>query len=526
MDVHTVRAEIKGWERDFRQKHGRDPSVDEIKAQPAIAAKYKLYKSLSKAASSSLPPKKAPVKVDAPLLTTNPFSPSKKRPAPPLVLARPNPFKTPTKPKARHTRRDVSPDPFLAHTSQPRELSPDPFPLIQPLTKQPDPPAVSSAVSRARKRLRGEPVSPSPVKEKRARVLHPVPSHSGLSPDRDPDPNHSFLDNTPVKPPPGRKSFKLLFDELPPAEQSRPRAPPTRTQSRAGNSAHPDFFATHSQSRAKLRTVSPTSDEPKPVASSSAQKRPAVPRAPVPRKNDLHSEIAPSKGYPTRPALPNSAKRPRPPADDSGEHARQSPSPSTPRNTFLNLPLLPPSPPPADTSKDRYDPKGKGKAKAKATFSRKKARVLQEATGADEDDEDEDTEDEPRVKVVEHAWHRRPSPDADADSDEWRPRPDAQPEAVPAASLETLSIDLPDELRRVLALDPDAVRADAQKEARVVRGLLYGRRGHYDAQRGGEVWGVGEVGEEALGDGEDRGGAGEEEDEWEGEGVPWEVGEL
>ncbi|KAL6310102.1 DNA replication and checkpoint protein-domain-containing protein [Sparassis latifolia] len=518
MDVHTVRAEIKGWERDFRQKHGRDPSVDEIKAQPAIAAKYKLYKSLSKAASSSLPPKKAPVKVDAPLLTTNPFSPSKKRPAAPLVLARPNPFKTPTKPKTRPTRRDASPDSFLAHTSQPRELSPDPFPLIQPLTKQPDPPAVSSAVSRARKRLRGEPVSPSPVKEKRARVLHPVPSHSGLSPDRDPDPNHSFLDNTPVKPPPGRKSFKLLFDELPPAEQSRPRAPPTRTQSRRDKPTHPDVFSTRSQSI--LRTVSPTSDESKPVASSSGlQKRPAVPRAPVPRKNDLHSEIAPSKGYPTRPALPNSAKRPRPPADDPEEHVGHSPSPSIPRNTFLNLPLLP----------HRYDPKGKGKAKAKATFSRKKARVLQEATGADEDDEDEDTEDEPRVKVVEHAWHRRPSPDADTDgdSDEWRPRPDAQPEAVPAASLETLSIDLPDELRRVLALDPDAVRADAQKEARVVRGLLYGRRDHYDAQRGGEVWGVGEVGEEALGDREDRGGAGEEEeDEWEGEGVPWEVGEL
>ena len=36
MDLAALRAEIKAWERDFRSKHGRDPSIQEIKDQPAI----------------------------------------------------------------------------------------------------------------------------------------------------------------------------------------------------------------------------------------------------------------------------------------------------------------------------------------------------------------------------------------------------------------------------------------------------------------------------------------------------------
>jgi hypothetical protein len=33
-----VRAEIKTWERDFASTHGRDPSVQDIRAQPSIGA--------------------------------------------------------------------------------------------------------------------------------------------------------------------------------------------------------------------------------------------------------------------------------------------------------------------------------------------------------------------------------------------------------------------------------------------------------------------------------------------------------
>lgn len=245
----------------------------------------------------------------------------------------------------------------------------------------------------------------------------------------------------------------------------------------------------------------------------------------------------------------NGSKRPRPSPDDApdteAEVTQPSTSATTPRNTFLNLPLLPPSPPPANSSKDRYDSKGKGKSKAKpkATFSRKKAKVLEEATAGDDGAEDEDDSgEEPSVKIVERPWSRHNSAaaanqaaagnDAEGDdSDDWLPHPPPIPasQTSPDADLETISVNLPESLHRILAFSPGEARKEARKERKVVTGLLYGRRGHYDPERGGEVWGVGEVDEESDGGGLEVGmGEGEatEEDEWEGEGVPWEVGEL
>jgi hypothetical protein len=82
----------------------------------------------------------------------------------------------------------------------------------------------------------------------------------------------------------------------------------------------------------------------------------------------------------------------------------------------------------------------------------------------------------------------------------------------------TFSVHLPDKFRRVLAISPS--RSQNHTEERVVRGLLYGDRvGHYDPSRGGDIWDAGETDEGALGDAE-------AEDDWEGEPVSWEVGEL
>lgn len=190
-DVVSLRTEIKAWERDFKSKFSRDPSIQDIKDQPAIADKYKLYKKLSKAAaatclsqtrrSSSQTPTTPPkstvhpshsriiykpreIEVVAPLPGFNPFSPVKNKgkqrdsPTASSFSTRkahlPNPFATPSKNiLSRHSRRE----------------SPDNFPEGQPhssigisLSSQ-LPPAPNTAVSRARKRLRGEPVSPSPI---------------------------------------------------------------------------------------------------------------------------------------------------------------------------------------------------------------------------------------------------------------------------------------------------------------------------------------------------------------------------
>jgi hypothetical protein len=89
----------------------------------------------------------------------------------------------------------------------------------------------------------------------------------------------------------------------------------------------------------------------------------------------------------------------------------------------------------------------------------------------------------------------------------------------------SVEIDLPDKLRSVLALRSSASKAQVSEEDQLVKGLLYGRRvTHYDPNKGGEIW---DVGEDDLGSlDEDRNRYADGEDEWESEPVPWEVGEL
>ncbi|KAF9777451.1 hypothetical protein BJ322DRAFT_1025748, partial [Thelephora terrestris] len=74
------------------------------------------------------------------------------------------------------------------------------------------------------------------------------------------------------------------------------------------------------------------------------------------------------------------------------------------------------------------------------------------------------------------------------------------------------------------------------RHARVVRAVRDGTRviGMFDPSRGGHIWGVGETEHEADADlgtedfqfGLEHGGTGDDYDDWEGEGVPWEVAEL
>ena len=78
--------------------------------------------------------------------------------------------------------------------------------------------------------------------------------------------------------------------------------------------------------------------------------------------------------------------------------------------------------------------------------------------------------------------------------------------------------DLREDLKRILALSPE--KRTEEEERKIANAVLYGRReGHYDA-KGFEVWDVGEMSEGAEGT------RGDGEDDWEGEPVPWEAGEL
>ncbi|KIM47822.1 hypothetical protein M413DRAFT_439502 [Hebeloma cylindrosporum] len=63
------------------------------------------------------------------------------------------------------------------------------------------------------------------------------------------------------------------------------------------------------------------------------------------------------------------------------------------------------------------------------------------------------------------------------------------------------------------------------EEDRLVKGLLYGRRmTHYDPMKGGEIWDVGEDHQLISEEGAQK--YTEDEEDWEGEPVPWEMGEL
>ena len=94
--------------------------------------------------------------------------------------------------------------------------------------------------------------------------------------------------------------------------------------------------------------------------------------------------------------------------------------------------------------------------------------------------------------------------------------------------LGTVEINLPDKLKDVLALSSDSRAHDTQEEL-LADQLLYGRRmSHYDAARGGEIWDIGDVsGDEQDGDiVKHRRHHLDEEDDWEAEPIPWEIGEL
>ena len=112
-------------------------------------------------------------------------------------------------------------------------------------------------------------------------------------------------------------------------------------------------------------------------------------------------------------------------------------------------------------------------------------------------------------------------------------------------------VNLRDEFRTILDLNANAApletaggginvrgKGEYARHARVVRAVRDGTRviGMFDPSRGGHIWGVGETEREVDADlgteilefglGHGREGGEDDYDDWEGEGVPWEVAEL
>ncbi|KAF8898939.1 hypothetical protein BD779DRAFT_1666694 [Infundibulicybe gibba] len=530
-ELANVRAQIKTWERNFKAENGRDPTIQDIKNQPAVAEKYKHYKTLSKAAAAggtpviassatvqpTTPPRSSARQYRAPLLLSttrvlettapltgfNPFSPQKnkgkQRASPPRSLqTRTNPFASPAKANPRDQMK--------------RNLSPDPFPQIQPLplivpNPAASPPTPVTAVSRARKRLRGEPVSPSPSKEKRRRVgshvLTPLPRvNLDAAPSSDDDiMADASVEDSPVKPPVGGKSFKLLFEE------NTAPIPSLELSARVG------LARTKSKANARLfgETLHLEKDLGR-VIGTGTQKR------------KREERVIQSLGGHTLGQIPDHTSTSG--QETTSPSSTTKPDPTCGVSVSTSSALLPPSPPAAGSS---YH------AKPVLKLQREKAKApLTGGDGSENGDESDEME-LSGVKLVDRLTTRS---DHIAEESELaldfdpilayslRGLPHGDQLAHPplpdlgAEDMETFEVKLPEKFRQMLALETDESKKRHAQEDRLVEGLIYGRRTtHYDPLKGGEIWDAGDAEDDIKRDIEG-------EDDWEGEPIPWEVGEL
>lgn len=161
--------------------------------------------------------------------------------------------------------------------------------------------------------------------------------------------------------------------------------------------------------------------------------------------------------------------------------------------------------------------------------------VSEDEDGSDEDAQMNGNKSRHTVRLFDRTTSRgrvRDGEDFDEDTYHFATRRPQDTEVVQTETSESIS--LPDTLLSILSLAPTS--SHSLQNEHVVEQLLYGaRRGNYDPSKGGEIWSVGELEEErdefALDSGLRASSRAtqkvyDDEDDWEGEGVPWEVGEL
>ncbi|KXN86775.1 hypothetical protein AN958_09656 [Leucoagaricus sp. SymC.cos] len=558
-DVASVRAEIKAWEHKFKETNGKEPTVADIKRQPAIAQKYKLYKKLSKtvttASSSDSRPSNPP---STPPRQTS----SASKPPPPKLLLSASRLVETTAPLAS----------FNPFSPQKKDKGKQKEAISTNLIKPPSNPFVSP-------RKRGEPVSPSPNKEKRRRVLSPsnqpfpklhlqistlgnISDTGGGDDDEDQednDPeggNSSFVDDSPMKPAANGKTFTFLFEET---------VRPTSTTELFGNDALTAKAQPNGQrQRSKLPSMDEDifSDDSK---SSKAMKKSSMKAGPSAKSQP--SALPKSRSKLSQTTLPfvsssSNGDRKRSPSETRPSNKRVKPeqergtndmsvdneagvtSPSEPPPTSA-LQLLPPSPNPnVSRQSGKSRPNGaRSSQSSKVATSRKKAKLQADNYGMVEDMENDDGSSSDgfnahnSVKLVHHSRGIRaalPTEEAISEVEDpilnyakrVQPRGQDDDDDTGTVDDEKVESTLPNELRRVLVLETLKSKRNEHEKEKIVKGLLSGRRIlHYDPRKGGEIWGAGEDERDDYAEDEDQ-GIDEGADEWEGDPVPWEVGEL
>jgi hypothetical protein len=476
---------------------------------------------------SLIPSRSGAVQPNGPLSAFNPFSPQKKprdkngrKEIDHSSLVTPSKLFGKTSSRARTRTRSLSPDLF-PHMNQ---IQPSSSPSSSVFSLNP-PQVPAGAVSRARKRLRGEPVSPSPNKDKRRRVIPTTaisfPRLNLNAADTDDEQHNtdtSFVDNSPLKAPFSGKSFSRLFEESATSLDNLPTVSKTQELSSFCIDDVPGPFM-HGAANSIRRT--------KEVL---GKRQPAKLDANQPCFIDLATNH-PSKSLTTvesgsisQAKVESNANRSstkRPFSDDE-------PPAIIPRT---RSPLLPPSPPLTNTLGRASAKPLKHKGNSKTNKGRKKMKIDEKPDSQDSDD----LEPTATLRIV-HRKTTRPLHEVE-DMDDFKLDSDPIigyarfPALHPSSPITdglhhgSIEIDLPDKLRSVLALRSSVSKAQVSEEDQLVKGLLYGRRvTHYDPNKGGEIW---DVGEDDLGGlDEDRNRYTDGEDEWECEPVPWEVGEL
>jgi len=436
------------------------------------------------------------------------------------VIAGPNPFRTPVKHKG----------------------TPSPDFLIPPIkTNEPYPFQETRGISKAEKRLRGDSVSPSPQpRNKRPRTealgdsdtAQPgVDFQSDANRKKSTSPTEgdsSFVDDSPVKQVVGR-TFQPLFQEnlahsqpsgsSSQANMSRGR-PFSRAKTMPGGlfgmikKGHDnDLFRNGEPSRAhatlKGKGRATEAGNGNNGMSKAKKKMIPGPRGLVPEKGDLFRDKSPGPVASASTAK-TFRKRGASKLSDNEEEPKELPSSNA-------WDLIPPSPPPQDMSRP-FNFKGKGPSKTSFKRQLKKAKI---SLDKQEDDVQpgETSSGNSDIQIV--SW-RGKSPSLEQDDFKLEIDPELKlplkmyesKNVTTSPQSESLIVELPDQIQRILALSNNDDRE--KEEGYLVKDLIRGQRRPI-----AEVWGPGEFGGESEGE-----GLLQEEDDWEGEGVPWEVGEL
>ena len=424
-----------------------------------------------------------------------------------------NPFSTPTKPA-----------PSRISLNSPTEPSSSTHPTapLSPILK-------TSAISRARKRLRGEPVSPSPNKEKKQRTnSHPKILLPAL--DDDTVTGSTVIGESPLKQPAGNRSFTVLFEEsLPPLVLEPKKESDADVQAKRFTSLESpsleQSLPSFDEELGWLKNSHALRDKPK--------RQSHTHRARVPQEAPKEpSTSRAGNGHESFKSVKRSLLEMESEISDTSNSRQDN-----------MLTLIPPSPPPETDSSFTRKSKAQMKSRAMAV-NRKKVKTSNPSPSDDESSEESGGDPQLKFKVVNSIASRslqgrRGDNDGD-ESLELDPDPILgytsrskvhSPQGIHSpreAFGGKIEVDLPDKLRDVLALDVVDIEARDKHAERVVEELLYNRRTvHYDPDKGGEIWGVGEDSKptrigwdgEALPDTEG-------EEDWEGEPVPWEVAEL